>query len=408
MAPVKVDDFVGKSIDAFHKNPAVQRRVVSDPRNLPYRTTIDIGPEKVDLLVSATMDDQGTYLGPMVTWEIITEKLEKDRQLREAAEREQAQGEELRQKVDALLAVVDAAAKGDLTGQVTVTGEDTIGKMGEGLAAFLADLRRNIGDIASRTDDLAQSGGQLNELSQQMASSADQTSSQASLVAEGAEQVNENVKSISAGVEEMNASIREVARNATEAAQVATNAVTIAQDANATVSKLGQSSEEIGNVVRVITSIAQQTKLLALNATIEAARAGEAGKGFAVVANEVKELAKETATATEDISRKIDAIQGDTGEAISAIERIGDIISEINDLQSRIAGAVEEQSSTSNAVAQSLGEAAQATDEITRNIGGVAEAAGGTSQAASATQSSAQDLANLAGELRKIIQRFDY
>ena len=406
--PIRVDEFIGASIDVFHRDPSHQRRLVGDPRNLPHKAVIDIGPEKVDLLASAIMDDKGEYLGPMITWEIITEKLETDRKLREMAEREKEQAEELRQKVDSLLDVVDSAAKGDLTRAVSVGGSDAIGKMGEGLGSFLTDLRNNIGDLATQTQDLSQAAELLSSVSHQMAGSADQTSSQANLVNEGAQQVNAHVKSVSAGVEEMNSSIRDVARSATEAAEVATNAVEIARDANETVSKLGQSSNEIGNVVRVITSIAQQTKLLALNATIEAARAGEAGKGFAVVANEVKELAKETANATEDISRKIEAIQGDTTGAIAAIEKIGQIIGEINELQNRIAGAVEQQSSTSNSVAQNLAEAALATDEITQNIAGVADAAGGTSKAASDTQVSAQDLEKLASELRKIVQRFTY
>ena len=406
--PIKTDEFMGATIDVFHRDPSHQRRIVGDPRNLPHKAVIDIGPEKVDLLASAIMDDKGEYLGPMITWEIITEKLETDRKLREMAEREKEQAEELRQKVDSLLDVVDSAAKGDLTRAVSVGGSDAIGKMGEGLGSFLTDLRNNIGDLATQTQDLSQAAELLSSVSHQMAGSADQTSSQANLVNEGAQQVNAHVKSVSAGVEEMNSSIRDVARSATEAAEVATNAVEIARDANETVSKLGQSSNEIGNVVRVITSIAQQTKLLALNATIEAARAGEAGKGFAVVANEVKELAKETANATEDISRKIEAIQGDTTGAIAAIEKIGQIIGEINELQNRIAGAVEQQSSTSNSVAQNLAEAALATDEITQNIAGVADAAGGTSKAASDTQVSAQDLEKLASELRKIVQRFTY
>src|SRR6266478_4203765 len=142
----------------------------------------------------------------------------------------------------------------------------------------------------------------------------------------------------------MSASIKEIAKNATEAAKVATSAVKVAETTTATISKLGESSNEIGQVIKVITSIAQQTNLLALNATIEAARAGEAGKGFAVVANEVKELAKETAKATEDISRKVAAIQGDSKKSVEAIATVTTIINQINDISSTIATAVEEQS----------------------------------------------------------------
>ncbi len=168
------------------------------------------------------------------------------------------------------------------------------------------------------------------------------------------EQVNRNLQTVATGAEEMSATIKEIAKNASEAARVASEAVKSAATTNATVSKLGDSSVEIGQVIKVITSIAQQTNLLALNATIEAARAGEAGKGFAVVANEVKELAKQTAKATEDISQKINAIQGDTKSAVDAIGNISGIINQINDISNTIATAVEEQSATTNEMSRNV------------------------------------------------------
>jgi methyl-accepting chemotaxis protein len=181
--------------------------------------------------------------------------------------------------------------------------------------------------------------------------------------------------------------------------------VTVAASTNATVAKLGESSAEIGNVIKVITSIAQQTKLLALNATIEAARAGEAGKGFAVVANEVKELAKETAKATEDISQKIEAIQTDTRGAVTAIGQIGDIISQINDLQNTIASAVEEQTATTNEMSRNVAEGATGTNDITQNITGVAQAARDTSAGAARALGAAKGLAGMASELHKLVSR---
>lgn len=172
--------------------------------------------------------------------------------------------------------------------------------------------------------------------------------------------------------------------------------------ANATIGKLGDSSLEIGKVIKVITSIAEQTNLLALNATIEAARAGEAGKGFAVVANEVKELAKETAKATEDISRKIEAIQGDTQGAVNSIRQIGEVIAQINDISNTIASAVEEQTATANEMSRNVAEAAKGTSEIAQNITSVAMASQNTSQGAANCQQAAAEMSRMATELQQL------
>ena len=206
----------------------------------------------------------------------------------------------------------------------------------------------------------------------------------------------------------MSASIKEIAKNTAEATRVANSAVQTAESTNKTIGKLGQSSAEIGQVIKVITSIAQQTNLLALNATIEAARAGEEGKDFAVVANEVKELAKETAKATEDIGRKIEAIQSDNSGAVSAIGEIGTVINQISDIQTTIASAVEEQSVTSNEISRNLAEAANGNIDITRNVTGVAEAARATTAGAAETQQSAKSLELMAIELKKLVSRFKY
>jgi methyl-accepting chemotaxis protein len=189
---------------------------------------------------------------------------------------------------------------------------------------------------------------------------------------------------------------------------VATSAVKTAETTNATVAKLGESSAEIGQVIKVITSIAQQTNLLALNATIEAARAGEAGKGFAVVANEVKELAKETAKATEDISQKIEAIQSDTKGAVEAIGQITGIINQLNDISNTIASAVEEQTATTNEIARNVQEGAKGGAQVTENIASVAQAAKSTTQGANDTQTAAGELARLAAELQQVVGQFDY
>ncbi len=406
--PVRVDDMVGQVIDVFHKKPEHQRRILADPANLPISTHIRLGAETLDLLVSAIFDQNKNYLGAMATWSVITERLETERKAKELVEREKQQAEELATKVNSILSVVNAASQGDLTKEVTVSGADAIGQMGEGLAKFFSDLRGSVRSIGENAQALSTSSEEMTAVSQQMGANAEETSAQANVVSSASEEVSKNVQTVATGAEEMSASIREIAKNANEAAKVATQAVKVADTTNKTVGKLGESSAEIGKVIKVITSIAQQTNLLALNATIEAARAGEAGKGFAVVANEVKELAKETAKATEDISQKIEAIQGDTKGAVDAISQISQIINQINDIQTSIAGAVEEQTATTNEIGRNVTEAARGSAEIAQNITGVAKAARDTSDGASDTQKASAELAKMAATLQGLVGRFKY
>ncbi|MBK7859252.1 MAG: methyl-accepting chemotaxis protein [Archangiaceae bacterium] len=331
---------------------------------------------------------------------------EQARMVREQSERERKAAEELAGKVDQILTVVSAAAKGDLTHDVPVKGADAVGQLGEGLQRFLVELRGSIGEIAGNAKSLGEAAASLSALSQEMSANAEETSAQANTVSAASEQVSMNVQTVASGTEEMSASIREIARNAAEAARVASSAVSIASATNTTVAKLGESSSEVGKVIKVITAIAQQTKLLALNATIEAARAGEAGKGFAVVANEVKELAKETAKATEDISQKIEAIQSDTRGAVTAIGQISTTINQINEIQTRIAGAVEEQTATTNEMSRNVSEGAKGSNEISKNITGVAEAATGTSKGATRSLEAAQGLSRMAAELERLVGKY--
>jgi methyl-accepting chemotaxis protein len=305
-------------------------------------------------------------------------------------------------------ATLDQLAGGDLTAQLTGEYAGDFKKLSDAVNTLALQVRSAIQQIGNNTKALVSAAEELNKVSQQMGASAEETAAQSNVVSAASGQVTNNVATVATAADEMGASIREIAKNTAEATQVATTAVKTAEATNVTIGKLGQSSAEIGQVIKVITSIAQQTNLLVLNATIEAARAGEAGKGFAVVANEVKELAKETAKATEDISRKIEAIQNDTKGAVKAIGQIGTVIGQINDIQTTIASAVEEQSATTNEIGRNLAKAAKGTTDISHNIAGVAEAARSTTAGASETQKSAQALERMAAELQGLVGQFKY
>ncbi len=339
LLPVPVDKIVGQSVDIFHKKPAHQRQLLSDSSNLPHRAEIQLGDETLDLLASPVFDAEKRWIGTMVTWSVITERLATERQ------------------------------------------------------------------IAGTAKALTGAAEELASTSAQMSAGAEETSTQATTVSSASEEVSSNVQTVATGIEELEASIREIAKNASEAAKVATRAVEAASSTNTTINKLGTSSAEIGQVIKVITSIAQQTNLLALNATIEAARAGEAGKGFAVVANEVKELAKETAKATEDISQKIEAIQADTKGAVKAISEISEVIGRINEIQVTIASAVEEQTATTNEIGRNITEAAKGSTEISSAITGVAQAARDTAMGASGTQKAASELTEIAAGLQALLDK---
>lgn len=569
--PVKAADVVGSSLDIFHKSPAYQRGILADDANLPRRANINVGPEVLDLNVSAIRDANGDYIGAMATWDVITDQLRVERERVEATadtagvnsvlsslaaatsvneavqvaldtvrkefgwvygsywtidpaqdklvfsvesgdagpefravtlqasfaegvglsgrawksrdlfftqdigemtdcvrapvaqkvgvksgvcfpisvdgkvvgtmdffttetlhpseqrldalrnvgrlvsqaiariEKEVADREaaaELARKVDLVLEVVRAAADGDLTRDIPVEGDDAIGQLAAGLTTLLGNLRGSMTDIGSTADTLAVASEQLTVLSQGMGDGATLTSDRAASASSASVQVSASIQTVASAAEEMTASIREIAKNATEAASVATGAVGVASSAQGTVASLGESSAEIGQVIKVITSIAQQTNLLALNATIEAARAGDAGKGFAVVANEVKELAKETARATEDIGQKIEAIQSDTQGAVAAISEIAEVIGRINDIQTTIASAVEEQTATTNEIARSVTEAAAGANGIAEDVTQVASAAEDTRQGAQNTLQSATDLSGMAAQLKDLVGRF--
>jgi methyl-accepting chemotaxis protein len=337
--PAPADRLVGESIDWFHKNPAHQRNIISDPKNLPYKAIIDVGPEKLDLLVSAVSDNNGNYLGPMVNWSVATTKLK-----------------------------------------------------------LITDLSEASGQLAAASEELL-------SVANSMSANAEETSAQSNTASAASEQVSAGIQTVATNMEEMTASIREITKNTNDSSSKSNDAMNMAGEANTVIQKLGESSLDIGNVIKVITSIAQQTNLLALNATIEAARAGEAGKGFAVVANEVKELAKQTANATEDISRKIEAIQGDSQTAVTSIGSVSEAIAQVNGIAGNIASAMEEQAATTNEVARVVTESTQGVQQITENIQQVSQAAEQTGKGANDMQSAASNLSDIANTLAALVKQ---
>lgn len=313
---------------------------------------------------------------------------------------------DLQRKVNSLLEVVAAAAKGDLTRSIPVGGEDAAGQIAAGLSVFFSDLRESISSIGHTAMGVASSSKELSAISQQLTNGAQTASEQADGGLAGSRQVTTNVGVVAASCEDMLTASREMSKSAAEAARVAVSAVTMANSTKEVIGKLGASSLEIGKVTKVISSIARETNLLALNATIEAARAGEAGKGFAVVASEVKNLAKLTARSTAEIGETVEAIQSDTKAAVEAIAGVSEIINQVKDIAITIASAVEEQTGTTNEIRRNASDTAIQAESITENVGSVAEAAEQTARGARDTQSAALDLTEMASKLQVLVSRF--
>ncbi|HTS87731.1 MAG TPA: HAMP domain-containing protein, partial [Gemmatimonadales bacterium] len=282
--PVPVDEMIGQSIDVFHRQPAHARAILFDPAKLPHQSQIRLGPETLQLNLCGIREESGDTVGYMATWEIVTARLEAEQQVRDAqraeldaaeskrrlegenaarrqeegarreaeqkarAEEERSRAEDIRLRVDKILAVVDAAGRGDLTQEVVADGDDAVGRLGDGLAAFFRNLRGSIAEIARTAETVGGASTQMNTVGGRLNAMAGETSAQATVVATAADEVSRNVQTVAAGAEEMSVSIREIARNAADAARVAAHAVQVAERANATVEKLGASSGEIGKV----------------------------------------------------------------------------------------------------------------------------------------------------------------
>ncbi len=344
LLPVPVEKLKDQSFDILHKQPEMQRRIVGDPRNLPHKAKIKLGGETLDLLVSAITDAKGEYIGPMITWAVVTHQVK--------------MADDFERDVKGVVQIVTSAAT------------------------------------------------QMQASSRNLAAASEETARQSQVVAAASEEATTNVETVSSAAEELSMSIAEIARHVQEASSMTSMAVAEADRTNVTIKQLGDSSNEIGQVVKVITSIAQQTNLLALNATIEAARAGEAGKGFAVVANEVKELARQTAKATEEISQKINAIQSATGVAVTAIGSISDSIRKINEISTTIASAVEEQTAATNEISRNVAEAARGTSEVSSNIASVSQAAEEGGRGATDILQASEALTQESGRLDKVTTEF--
>jgi methyl-accepting chemotaxis protein len=301
---------------------------------------------------------------------------------------------------------LDSMATGDLTVSADVDSKDEVGQMARALDQAQAAMREVITSVSQSATAVAHAAEEMTSTSQSMAESAIASAGEAKEVSTAADTVSDNVYSIAKGSEELGAAIREISHNANEAAGVASRAVHIARSTTTQVGRLGDSSAEIATVVAMITSIAEQTNLLALNATIEAARAGESGKGFAVVASEVKDLARATADATEDIANRVMVIQADTAGAVSAIGEISSVIEEINNYQSIIASAVEEQSATAAEMNRSVTALSDGAGGMASNIAGIASASLITTEGISQSQMAVVELSTMAQELQRLVHQF--
>ncbi len=326
LLPVKADDMLGTCIDVFHKDPSHQRRILGDANNLPWTAKINVGDNILDLNVAAILDHSGHYIGPMVSWSVITE-------------------------------------------------QETMSK-----------------NMLNISEAVSKSAEELQETAQTLSAAAEESSVQSTSVAAASEEASTNVQTVAAATEEMTASIKEISEQVNRSNQIASEAVEKVEHTNRTVEQLSEASRQIGDVVSLINDIAEQTNLLALNATIEAARACDAGKGFAVVASEVKNLAAETAKATEEISEQINTMQTTTRSAVDAMGAIKETIEVISNASSSIAAAIEEQTATTTEIARNVQEASKATAEVSSNITNVQTAAEQTGKAAT-------DLLNLANGL---------
>ena len=465
LLPCKADEMLGKCVDIFHQNPEHQRKILSDPKNLPYNAQIKLGDEILDLLVTAIYDKDGNYLQPMLTWSVITDKVKADEETgrlmqmldnmplnimtvdptdltinyinKTSIATLRPLESEMPCKVDDIMGqCIDIfhqhpemqrrllADPNNLPHSAKIKlGNDTLDlkvsaiqdNSGNYIGAMLnwavitsqVALADNFeANIKAIVETVSSSSTELQGSAQSMSSTAEETSRQATAVAAASEEASTNVQTVASAAEELSKSVEEVGRQVGQSNKIAQSAVEEAQKTNEKVQGLAEAAQKIGEVVNLINDIASQTNLLALNATIEAARAGEAGKGFAVVASEVKSLANQTAKATEEIAAQIGAIQSATADAVSAIQGIGSTIGEISEIATTITEAVQQQGSATTEIAANVNQAASGTQEVSQNISGVTQAASETGEAATQVLAAANELSQQSEMLRDQVDSF--
>jgi len=392
LLPCRVDEIIGKSVDIFHKNPEQQRRLLSNPDNLPHQAQIKLGNEILNLNVVAIRDVAGKYIGPMINWELVTDQV-RTKEREEKLQAEQLRiAEDMRTRVSQLMVVVQSIANGDLTQQIELSGDDDLGRLGASVKRMSSDLRELIGQ-------LVESAAQQNEGARAISESSQNLS-------EGAQSQAASVEEMSASIEDLVRSIQVISESSSEARHQAESTAELAKSGGNSVSEaissmrlIQKSSEQINDIIQVISEIASQTNLLALNAAIEAARAGEHGLGFAVVADEVRKLAERSSLAAKEITQLIKESTRRVAEGADLSEKVGKSLGSI-------VQAVEQTASGIARIAESTETQADSAKEVQLAIRSVGKTTESNAAASEEMAASAEELGAQATTLQELVARF--